>query len=65
MASSLPYVDWIMDDDFILVEWEGDQGVGVIDSTMCGVEKQSSSKCKDSLQILDLNCEKNGLEFWS
>ena len=41
MASSLPYADWIMGDDFILVEWEGDHGVGGIGSTMCGVEKQS------------------------
>ena len=41
MASSLPYADWIMGDDFILVEWEGDRGAGGICSRVCGIEKQS------------------------
>ena len=62
METYLPYVEWINCGDFNMVEWDGDRGGGV-GYVISGLERQTWSKCKASLQMFDPNWWKTGVDY--
>lgn len=61
MASSLRNVEWILGDDFNMVEWVGDKNGGV-DSVISRAKKHAWTRCKAILQVVDINWKKKSMD---